>query len=126
MTTASTSTQPSTTTPSAALPVADQRCCVPTLLDSPVTPPDDETLAAMAKALAHPARVKILRVLDARQACVTGDVVVEVGLAQSTVSEHLRILREAGLILGEIEGPRTRYCVSSTGLATLKAGIAAL
>ena len=88
--------------------------------------PDDDTLAAMAKALAHPARVKILRVLDARTTCVTGDVVAEVGLAQSTISEHLRILREAGLIQGEIEGPRTRYCVSSTGLASLKAGIAAL
>ena len=91
-----------------------------------VVVPDDETLAAMAKALAHPARVKILRILDARQACVTGDVVAEIGLAQSTISEHLRILREAGLIQGEIEGPRTRYCVSSTGLASLKAGIAAL
>ena len=91
-----------------------------------VAPPDDDTLAAMAKALAHPARVKILRVLDARQACVTGDVVAELGLAQSTVSEHLRILREAGLIQGEIEGPRTRYCINPAGLATLKAGIAAL
>lgn len=91
-----------------------------------VAPPDDETLAAMAKALAHPARVKILRVLDARQACVTGDVVTELALAQSTVSEHLRILREAGLIQGEIQGPRTRYCVSTAGLAALKAGIAAL
>ncbi len=88
--------------------------------------PDDDTLAAMAKALAHPARVKILRFLDARTTCVTGDVVAEIGLAQSTISEHLRILREAGLIQGEIEGPRTRYCVSSTGLASLKAGIAAL
>jgi ArsR family transcriptional regulator len=57
---------------------------------------------------------------------VTGDVVAELALAQSTVSEHLRILREAGLIQCEIEGPRTRYCVSATGLATLKAGVAAL
>ncbi|MEI8238480.1 MAG: metalloregulator ArsR/SmtB family transcription factor [Actinomycetota bacterium] len=88
--------------------------------------PDDDTLAAMAKALAHPARVKIIRFLDARTTCVTGDVVAEIGLAQSTISEHLRILREAGLIQGEIEGPRTRYCVSSAGLASLKAGIGAL
>ena len=56
----------------------------------------------------------------------TGDVVAELPLAQSTVSEHLRILREAGLIQGEIEGPRTRYCVNATGLAILKAGINAL
>ena len=101
-------------------------CCDVVAPASNVAVPDDDTLAAMAKAIAHPARVKILRMLDARQACVTGDVVTEVGLAQSTVSEHLRILREAGLIQGEIEGPRTRYCISTTGLATLKAGIAAL
>ena len=89
-------------------------------------PPDDDTLAAMAKALAHPARVRIMRVLDERSTCVTGDVVLELGLAQSTVSEHLRILREAGLIQGEIEGPRTRYCVNAAGLASLKSGIVAL
>jgi len=84
---------------------------------------DDERLAAMAKALAHPARIRILRLLDQRQACITGDVVLELGLAQSTVSEHLRILRAAGLIQGEIEGPRTRYCVNASGVAALKAGI---
>ena len=86
----------------------------------------DDELAAMAKALAHPARVRIIRVLDQRDTCVTGDVVLELGLAQSTVSEHLRILREAGLVQGEIEGPRTRYCVDRDGLAALKAGIADL
>jgi len=84
--------------------------------------PDDVDLAMMAKALAHPARLRILRVLDARQACVTGDVVVELGLAQSTVSEHLRILREAGLIQGEIRGTRTRYCVNASGPRCLKGG----
>jgi ArsR family transcriptional regulator len=88
--------------------------------------PDDDTLAVMAKAIAHPTRVRILRVLDAHRTCVTGDVVAELALAQSTVSEHLRILREAGLIQSEIDGPRTRYCVSAKGLAALKAGIAAL
>ncbi|HUP76373.1 MAG TPA: metalloregulator ArsR/SmtB family transcription factor [Acidimicrobiales bacterium] len=109
----------------ASKPTQDE-CCDVVAPAANVAVPDDETLAAMAKALAHPARVKILRVLDARQACVTGDVVAELALAQSTVSEHLRILREAGLIQGEIEGPRTRYCISTAGLATLKAGIAAL
>jgi ArsR family transcriptional regulator len=91
-----------------------------------VAVPDDHTLASMARALGHPARVRIIRVLDERQACITSDMVIELGLAQSTVSEHLRILREAGLIQGEIEGPRTRYCISAIGLATLKAGMAAL
>ncbi len=105
---------------------ADAACCVPELEPVGVPVPDDARLATLAKALAHPARVRILRVLDSRRTCVTGDVVIELGLAQSTVSEHLRILREAGLIQGEIEGPRTRYCVSAAGLATLKAGIVAL
>lgn len=88
--------------------------------------PNDATLAAMAKALGHPARVRILKILLERKSCVTGEMVAELPLAQSTVSEHLRVLREAGLIQGEIEGPRTSYCVSAVGLAQLKAGIAAL
>lgn len=99
--------------------------------DAPTHPalvpaPDDDTLAAMAKALGHPARIKILRLLAHRDTCVTGDVVAELPLAQSTVSEHLRVLREAGLVEGEIEGPRTRYCISGDGLAALKAGVSSL
>ena len=86
----------------------------------------DNELAAMAKALGHPARVQILRVLAARDTCVTSEVVDELPLAQSTVSEHLRILRHAGLVQGEIDGPRTRYCVNPTGLATLKAAVDSL
>ena len=105
---------------------AAEECLVPPQLEAAVAPPDDETLAAMAKAIAHPARLAILRLLTDRETCMTGDVVAELPLAQSTVSEHLRILREAGLIQGEIEGPRTRYCTNTTGLAMLKAGIAAL
>lgn len=101
-------------------------CVTPPPMHLTAAAPDDDTLALMAKALAHPARVKILRVLDERRTCVTGDVVIELELAQSTVSEHLRILREAGLIQGEIEGPRTRYCINQAGLAALKAGVAAL
>jgi len=88
--------------------------------------PDDDTIAAMAKALGHPARVRIVRLLAARDTCVTGDLVAEFPLAQSTVSGHLRILREAGLVQTTIDGPRTRYCVSAAGLAALKAGIASL
>lgn len=104
-----------------------EACC-----DAPPPPaltaarPDDETLAALAKAVGHPVRIKILRLLARRKACVTGDVVAELPLAQSTVSEHLRVLREVGLIQGEVDGPRTRYCISGAGLAALKAGIAGL
>lgn len=93
---------------------------------SVVPMPDDEQLARLAKALGHPARIKILRLLAGRDACVTGEMVAELPLAQSTVSEHLRILREAGLIQGEVEGPRTRYCICGSGLAALKAGIGSL
>lgn len=118
-------TATSTTTP-ANRSAPREECCVPAPVDTLVPPPDDETLATMAKAVAHPARLAILQLLTHRETCATGDVVAELPLAQSTVSEHLRILREAGLIQGEIEGPRTRYCVDTTGLAILKAGINAL
>jgi len=90
------------------------------------TIPDDWQLAMMNKALGHPVRIKILRTLIERRACITGDLVAEFPLAQSTVSEHLRILKEAGLIQGEIEGPRTSYCVRPEGLALLKAGMGSL
>jgi ArsR family transcriptional regulator len=105
---------------------AQQECLVPPALPDHVAVPDDDTLASMAKAAGHPARLAILRLLVERGACITGDVVAELPLAQSTISEHLRILRDAGLIHGEIDGPRTRYCVDATGLAMLRAGIAAL
>lgn len=111
--------------PSLAAP-ANAECCEAQEFEAVLPPPDDDTLARMAKALAHPARLAILRLLSARETCVTGDIVAELPLAQSTVSEHLRILREAGLIQGEIEGPRTRYCTNASGLAALKAGVAAL
>ena len=88
--------------------------------------PDDETLAALAKAVGHPVRIKILRLLASRDTCMTGDLVAELPLAQSTISEHLRLLRAAGLIQGEIEGPRTKYCINSAGLAALKDGISGL
>jgi ArsR family transcriptional regulator len=105
---------------------AGQECLVPPAAPADPLVPDDVALALMAKALGHPARVAILRLLVQRGACVTSDVVAKLPLAQSTISEHLRILREAGLIHGEIDGPRTRYCVDGAGLAALRAGIAAL
>lgn len=79
-----------------------------------------QALAAMAKALAHPARVEILQLLAERQSCVCGDIVLELPLAQATVSQHLRELKNAGLVRGEIDGPRVCYCVDHQGLAQLK------
>lgn len=70
----------------------------------------DREVARVAKALAHPARVRILRLLLHRETCVCGSLVEELPIAQATVSQHLKVLREAGLIRGEIDGPRTRYC----------------
>jgi ArsR family transcriptional regulator len=86
----------------------------------------DEALAKLAWAVAHPARVRILRILIARKACVCGELVDQMPLAQSTVSQHLKILKEAGLVQGEIDGPKVCYCVNADGLARLKELVAGL
>jgi ArsR family transcriptional regulator len=106
--------------------MAEECCAPPSHAVGEDGPVPDETLAAMAKALGHPTRLRIMRLLAERQACVTGDLVAELPLAQSTVSEHLRILRQANLIQGEIEGPRTSYCVNWAGLGALKRAVAGL
>ena len=80
----------------------------------------DEELARLAKALAHPVRVRIVRLLAARGTCVCGDLVDELPVAQSTVSQHLKILKEAGVIVGEIDGPRRCYCLCPTVLERLR------
>jgi ArsR family transcriptional regulator len=87
---------------------------------------DDDTLAALAKALAHPARIRILRLLLATPGCIGGDIVDAVGLAQSTVSEHLRILKSAGVITGEISGPRVCYALNPEALSLLAEFVASL
>ena len=79
----------------------------------------DADLAVLAKALGHPARVRILRLLLSHDACYCGEIVDELPLAQATVSQHLKVLKEAGLIVGEIEGMRTCYCASRDRLAEL-------
>lgn len=71
----------------------------------------DNKIANYAKALAHPARIAILRILVSKQSCVCGDIVDELPLSQSTVSQHLQTLINAGLIKGEIEGPKVCYCI---------------
>ena len=86
----------------------------------------DEELAALAKALGHPARVQILRLLVHRETCVCGDIVDELPLAQSTVSQHLKVLKEAGLIRGKVDGPRVCYCIEPRALRRLKVLVAGL
>jgi ArsR family transcriptional regulator len=81
---------------------------------------DEGRLVQMMKALGNPIRFQIMRTLAERQTCITQDIVDATPLAQSTVSQHLKVLREAGLIHGEIEGPATCYCVNPEGLRWLK------
>jgi ArsR family transcriptional regulator len=81
----------------------------------------DDELASLAKAVGHPARVQILRLLARRETCICGDIVDELPLAQSTVSQHLKVLKQAGLIRGEIDGPRVCYCLEPRALRRLKA-----
>ncbi|MBF9222807.1 ArsR/SmtB family transcription factor [Hymenobacter ruricola] len=78
---------------------------------------EEQELAAVAKALGHPARVAIVRLLARRRACVCGELVLELPLSQSTVSQHLKELKAAGLVQGEVDGPRVCYCLSPTGWA---------
>jgi len=93
----------------------------------PVEGPEaDEELALLCKAVGHPARVQILRLLVRRDACICGDIVDELPLAQSTVSQHLKVLKDSGLIRGEIDGPRVCYCVEPHVLRRLKALVASL
>lgn len=68
-------------------------------------------IAELGKALSHPARVAVIKLLVKRQACICGDIVDELPLSQSTVSQHLKELKNAGLIKGEIDGPRVCYCI---------------
>jgi DNA-binding transcriptional ArsR family regulator len=71
----------------------------------------DNRIARYAKAMAHPARVAILKLLAKKQACMCGDIVDELPLSQSTVSQHLKELKEAGLIKGDIDGAKVCYCI---------------
>ena len=84
---------------------------------------DEFLLAKMLKALGNPVRFRIMEYLAEKQMCITGDIVIFASLAQSTVSQHLKVLREAGLIQGEIEGPATSYCISVEGVQFLKTQI---
>lgn len=83
-----------------------------TSADSLRPPEPEERIALLAKALSHPARVQIVETLMRRNRCIGCDFVEEIGLAASTTSEHLRILKEAGLIVGEIERPRICYSLN--------------
>ena len=76
-------------------------------------------LANLAKALGHPARISILETIASQPGCVCGDLVTQLPLSQATISQHLKELKSAGLIQGEVDGPRMCYCLSIDGLEML-------
>ncbi len=100
-------------------------CCDASSVELPI---DDsaEQVARLAWAVAHPARVRIVRLLISRKTCVCGEIVDELPLAQSTVSQHLKILKESGLIQGEVDGPKVCYCINPAALKALKLLISSL
>lgn len=83
------------------------------------TDPDD-VLAEVFKALAHPARLRILRLLANRGTCICGDVVEAMPLSQATVSQHLKVLKQVGLVQGTIDGPRSCYCINHAEMLRLQ------
>jgi DNA-binding transcriptional ArsR family regulator len=80
----------------------------------------DKWMADIAKALSHPARIRILKILTEMDVCMCGDIVEQLPLAQATVSQHLKELKRVGLIQGEIEGPKVCYCVNNKTLQRAK------
>ena len=106
------------------------QCCPPALSGPdlrPVEGPEaDVELAELAKAIGHPARVQILRLLVRKSGCICGEIVEELPLSQSTVSQHLKVLKECGLIRGDVDGPRVCYCIEPRALRRLKALIGSI
>jgi len=97
------------------------------ILNTKTIPPiTNDDLAKLFKALSHPTRIKIIEHLKAIDQCICGEIVSIFPLSQSTVSQHLKSLREAGLIKGEVEGPKTCYCLNRDMFETFKRAVALL
>ncbi|MFN3871834.1 MAG: ArsR/SmtB family transcription factor [Ignavibacterium sp.] len=84
---------------------------------------DEVWLSDIAKALSHPARVRILKILNETNSCIVGTLVDKLPLAQATVSQHLKELKRVGLIEGEIDGPKVFYCLNLKSLSKAKSSI---
>jgi ArsR family transcriptional regulator len=89
-----------------------------------------DMVAKIFKALGHPTRIKIIELLLKRNSCICGEIVDIFPFSQSTISQHLKILKESGIVCGEIEGPKTCYCVDENVLnefikyvSNLKSGV---
>lgn len=97
----------------------DDECCPPnaeTPRSASGSPEEEAELARIAKALGHPMRVRLLRLLAERRSCQCSELVAELLISQATVSEHLKVLKEAGLVRGEVDGLRVCYCGSTERL----------
>ena len=94
--------------------------------DVSVVTQQDEELATLARALSHPARVAIVRYLAEAGTCMCGQIVSVLPLAQATVSQHLKVLKDAGLVQGEVDGPRVCYCVNPETMKRFQALVASL
>lgn len=105
--------------------MADDCCSQPTM-PLVARPAEDEALATLCKALGHPHRVHILRFLLAQDGCVAGEIADQLPIAASTVSRHLSILKDAGLVKGEVDGLRRCYCVDRDVLTGFQALVEAL
>lgn len=98
--------------------MSPRHCPAPPPVDPREDP--DEALARLAKALGHPLRVGILRILLERDECMVSTMVGHLPRAQATVSQHLKVLRDAGLVYGEVDGPRICYCADRRRLGRLR------
>lgn len=102
-------------------PCADSSDCCPVDIQSEAAVQEsDQRLAALGQALAHPLRVHILRRLSVHNQCICADVVNDLGLPQSTVSQHLKVLLDAGLVAVSVQGRTRRYCLHPSGLRELR------
>lgn len=104
----------------------DPTCCTTDPMPFRADPERDAELASYCKALGHPHRVHILRFLLSQKACFAGEIADQLPIAASTVSQHLKHLKEAGLIQGEVDGPRRCYCVAPDAIEALKQLVGAL
>lgn len=104
----------------------DPSTCCSTAAPFKADPERDEQLAGYCKALGHPHRVHILRFLLSQESCFAGEIADQLPVAASTVSQHLKLLRDAGLIQGEVDGPRRCYCVAPEAIYALKKLVEAL
>ncbi|PIR24756.1 MAG: ArsR family transcriptional regulator [Deltaproteobacteria bacterium CG_4_10_14_0_2_um_filter_43_8] len=96
------------------------KCCPPHVCSTAKSGGGDIDFAAVAKALGHPLRLEIVAILKKSKTCICGDIVDQLPIAQATVSQHLKVLKKAGIIRGKISGPSTCYCLEPATIKQFK------